>query len=86
MACEHFEEGRMTRCRAVAGTLIPSHYEREHYCRTDDSQSCPTLRLYTIRQRPLAQGEYYALWMPVPPAHPRPPVEHEPAASPPPLM
>lgn len=63
MACEHFEEGRHTRCRAVAGTLIPSHYEREQYCRTDGSDRCPTKRLYALRRAPLPQEAYYRLWI-----------------------
>lgn len=64
MACEHFEQGRVARCRAVAGTLIPSHFEREHYCTTDESARCPTRVLYTLRQKPLPQQEYWALWVP----------------------
>jgi hypothetical protein len=65
MACECFEEGRVTRCRAVSGTLIPSHHEREHYCRaTDGKLGCPTYRLYQLRSAPLTQEAYYALWLP----------------------
>lgn len=64
MACEHFEQGRVARCRAVAGTLIPSHFERERYCTSDDSTSCPTLRLYALRRGPLPQKDYWALWVP----------------------
>ena len=66
MACEHFEDGRLTRCQAVAGTLIPSHYERENYCRTDGNRACPTARLYALRGTPLTQEAYYALWLPQP--------------------
>lgn len=64
MACECFENGRVARCRAVSGMLIPSHYERETFCRTDESASCPTLRLFQLRRAPLTQEQYYGLWMP----------------------
>ncbi|HZS35203.1 MAG TPA: hypothetical protein VFF06_00175 [Polyangia bacterium] len=65
MACEHFEDGRGARCRAVAGTLIPSHHERERYCRGADSASCPTRRLFErLRIGPLPQEAYYSLWVP----------------------
>jgi hypothetical protein len=64
MACELFQGGSQARCLAVAGTLIPSIYERERYCRSEESPSCPTYRLYHLRGRPLPQEAYYALWMP----------------------
>jgi hypothetical protein len=64
MACECFDEGRLARCRAVAGTLIPSHYERETYCRSDDNRRCPTYRLFQLRRAPLTEELYYNLWMP----------------------
>jgi hypothetical protein len=66
MACEHFEDDRLTRCRAVAGMLIPSHFEREQYCRTDGSRTCPTARLYALGGSPVPQEAYYALWLPQP--------------------
>ncbi len=62
MACECFEEGRVTRCRAVTGTLIPSHHERENYCRSDGNFGCPTYRLYRLRGAPVSQDAYYSLW------------------------
>jgi hypothetical protein len=77
MACEFFDDGRLARCNAVSGLLIPSHHERERYCRTDESAACPTYRLYQLRGGPLPQDAYYALWVPpVPaPAAPKPVVE-----------
>jgi hypothetical protein len=64
MACIHFEEnGRATRCRAVEGTLIPSHFERERYCHGDENRTCPTQRLYQLRGTPLSQEVYYRLWI-----------------------
>jgi hypothetical protein len=63
MACEWFEDGRVARCAAVSGLLIPSHYEREKYCCSDDSHHCPTLRLFQLRGAPLPQDAYYALWL-----------------------
>jgi hypothetical protein len=73
MACECFEDGRLARCRAVAGTLIPSHYERETYCRSDGSGNCPTFRLYQLRRAPLPQDLYYSLWIPPAPQPEAPP-------------
>jgi hypothetical protein len=63
MACKHFEEGRTVKCRAVSGTLIPSVYEREQFCRTDENDRCPTFRLYQLRSAPLPQEAYYGLWV-----------------------
>jgi hypothetical protein len=78
MACEFFDEGRLARCAAVNGLLIPSHYERERYCRTDGNCDCPTFKLYQLRGAPLPQEAYYALW--VAPAPPEP--ESEPQDKP----
>jgi hypothetical protein len=80
MACECFEEGRVTRCGAVVGTLIPSHHEREHYCRTD-GKACPTYQLYQLRRTPISQESYYGLWLP-PAATPRVEGDATPAPAP----
>jgi hypothetical protein len=64
MACEFFDDGRLARCTAVSGLLIPSHHERERYCRTDGSRECPTFKLYQLHRAPLPQDAYYALWVP----------------------
>jgi hypothetical protein len=63
MACELLQTGSRIRCLAVEGELIPSHHERERYCYGDFSR-CPTGRLYRLRARPLAQEQYWALWIP----------------------
>ena len=68
MACELFEDGRLARCGAVEGLLIPSHHEREHYCRTDGNAACPTRKLYEQRGGPVTQAMYYAQWIPPAPA------------------
>jgi hypothetical protein len=71
MACECFDEQRLARCTAVAGTLVPTHHERERYCRGDGKHDCPTYRLYQLRGARLSQDAYYALWMtPVPETSP----------------
>lgn len=67
MACEFFDDGKLARCTAVDGLLIPSHHEREHYCRTDGNATCPTFKLYQLRRAPVSQDAYYALWIPAPP-------------------
>ena len=64
MACKFFDDGRLARCSAVDGLCIPSHHERERYCRTDGSAACPTYRLYEISRAPIAQDAYYAQWLP----------------------
>lgn len=64
MACEYFDDGRLARCAAVDGLLIPSHHERERYCRTDGSAACPTFRLYQLRGAPVSQEAYYSQWLP----------------------
>jgi hypothetical protein len=56
--------------------LIPSHHERERYCRTDGNKACPTFKLYQLHGAPVPQESYYALW--VPPAPSTPPAEVEP--------
>jgi hypothetical protein len=68
MACELFDDGRLARCGAVEGLLIPSHHERERYCRTDGSSECPTFKLYQLRRAPVPQAAYYAQWIPPAPA------------------
>ena len=67
MACEFFDDGRLARCTAVDGLLIPSHHEREHYCRTDGSAACPTRKLYQLGRGPVSQDAYYELWVPARP-------------------
>ena len=64
MACKFFDDGRLARCSAVDGLCIPSHHERERYCRTDGSAACPTYRLYEISRTPIPQDAYYAQWLP----------------------
>ncbi len=73
MGCPCFEDRRLARCSAVSGVLIPTHYERERYCRTDEHEACPTYRLYRLRRAPIPQEQYYSLWVvPVPSAPPPP--------------
>jgi hypothetical protein len=72
MACEFFDGARLARCLAVAGLLIPTHHERERYCRGDGSAACPTYRLYQVGGRPVSQEAYYALWLPPAPEAPKP--------------
>ncbi len=64
MACKFFDDGRLARCTAVDGLCIPSHHERERYCRTDGNAACPTFRLYEISRAPIPQDQYYAQWLP----------------------
>jgi hypothetical protein len=81
MACRFFDDARLARCTAVAGLLVPTHHERERYCRTDGEEACPTYRLYQLRGGPLSQDAYYALWLP-----PAPPlIDADDAEAPPPL-
>ena len=68
MACEFFDDGRLARCAAVTGMLIPSHHERERYCRSDGEAACPTFKLYQLRHAPLPQDAYWALWVAPAPA------------------
>lgn len=64
MACMHYEKnGRATRCRAVEGELIPSHFERERYCGGDGNVECPTQRLYQLRGTRISQEVYYRIWI-----------------------
>lgn len=80
MACECFQDERWARCSAVAGHVVPSLHEREHYCRSDGFQACPTYRLYQLRGARLSEEAYLALWVtPVP----EPPAAVAPAESPP---
>ena len=64
MACKFFDDGRLARCTAVDGLCIPSHHERERYCRTDGNDACPTFRLYQLARAPIRQEAYYAQWLP----------------------
>jgi hypothetical protein len=71
MACSLFEERHCDRCGAVTGTLIPSHHERERYCRTNNYTRCPTYQLYRLRGKPLSEETYFDLWL-APSPEPRP--------------
>jgi hypothetical protein len=64
MACEFFIDGHIVRCGAVEGVLVPSHHERERYCKSNGERRCPTFRLHQLRRRPVSQEDYYALWVP----------------------
>jgi hypothetical protein len=64
MPCGHFEEGRLCRCTAVRGLLVPSLYERERYCLSDNPNRCPTFRARALRDDALPEEVYYALWLP----------------------
>jgi hypothetical protein len=50
--------------------LIPSHFERETYCRDDGFSRCPTYRLYQLGRAPITQELYYSLWIPPAPQAP----------------
>jgi hypothetical protein len=78
MACEFFDDGRLARCSAVCGLLIPTLHERERYCRGDENAACPTYRLRQELGEPIPQSAYYALWLAPAPT----PAEGEPAPPP----
>jgi hypothetical protein len=65
MACRYFEEGRLCRCAAVRGLVVPSLHERERFCLGDEPDRCPTLRLRERRDEALPEEVYYALWLPM---------------------
>lgn len=64
MACEHFENATLCRCRAVGGLLVPSLFERERYCLSDEPARCPTFATRALRGETLPEEVYYALWLP----------------------
>jgi len=64
MPCGHFEGGRLCRCTAVRGLLVPSLYERERYCLSEQPERCPTFRARALRDDALPEEVYYALWLP----------------------
>src|SRR5262249_25003730 len=65
MACPHFIEGQFSRCAAVRGLLIPSIYERERFCRSEQGcKHCPTFRAFEARGGMIGQEIYYKLWLP----------------------
>jgi hypothetical protein len=65
MPCGFFEDGRLCRCAAVRGLLVPSHHERERFCLSDEPSRCPTFRARALRDGPLPEEVYYALWLPL---------------------
>jgi hypothetical protein len=65
MACPYLVEERLCRCNAVRGLLIPSIFERDRFCRTEDFGECPTYRACESRGAKLPQEVYYALWLPL---------------------
>src|SRR5262249_7207321 len=62
MSCRHFMPGRLCRCTAVEGLMIPSLYERERFC-TRSPDRCPTYRSSQRRGGPISEEEYYTLWL-----------------------
>jgi hypothetical protein len=65
VACPYFVDGPLCRCSAVRGLLVPSLHERERFCTTESSGSCPTFRVRVTRDSALPEEVYYALWLPV---------------------
>ncbi len=57
-----FDDGRLARCHAVAGGVVPSHHQRERYCRTDQPDRCPTFDEY-VRAGQLTEDRYYSIWI-----------------------
>ena len=65
MPCRHYVEERFNRCTAVRGLLIPSIYERERFCRSDEGcKHCPTFQAFEARGEKIPQEIYYQLWLP----------------------
>jgi hypothetical protein len=64
MPCSFFAPEPACRCAAVTGSVIPSIYERERFCRAEQGfVRCPTFRAQAARGDKLAERDYYALWM-----------------------
>lgn len=63
MSCPYFIDGRLCRCTAVRGALIPSHHERERFCRTNQADRCPTYQTRQTLAAPLSEELYWSLWM-----------------------
>jgi hypothetical protein len=64
MPCRYFVPEPMCRCAAVHGAVVPSIYERERFCRSEQGfVRCPTFRAQARRGSQLAERDYYALWI-----------------------
>ena len=63
--------------KQVGGGVVPSHHERERYCRTDQPDRCPTFDEY-VRAGQLTEERYYTIW--IAPALPAPVKKSPPAA------
>jgi hypothetical protein len=67
MSCPLFLDGRLCRCEAVRGLLIPSLHERERFCRPASAHgACPTFRSFSATGAAISQDQYYELWSPEP--------------------
>ncbi|MBI4510254.1 MAG: hypothetical protein HY698_11520 [Deltaproteobacteria bacterium] len=64
MACLLFVDERLCRCLAVRDWLVPSHHERERFCRSSEPRRCPTYRAYERTGEPIGEEDYYRLWLP----------------------
>ena len=65
MPCSFFVPEPACRCAAVAGAVIPSIYERERFCRSDEGcKHCPTFQAFEARGEKIPQEIYYQLWLP----------------------
>ena len=64
MPCSFFVPEPACRCAAITGAVIPSIYERERFCRSEQGfMRCPTYRAQMARGGRLAERDYYALWL-----------------------
>jgi hypothetical protein len=63
MSCPLLQPGRIPRCDAVEGELIPTLHERERFCYTREFMQCPTMRQMLRAHRRLREDEYFALWI-----------------------
>ena len=63
MACRYLVPEPSCRCAAVTGSVVPSIYERERFCRAEQGfLRCPTFRAHAAHGALLAERDYWALW------------------------
>jgi hypothetical protein len=62
MSCPWLRGGKLCRCQAVRGGVVPSLYERERFCHGERSR-CPTYQRLRARGGPIEPAEYYGLWL-----------------------
>ena len=61
MACKYFAAGRLPRCAAVRGLIVPSAFEREKFCGSGSFGECLVYQAFQQNGGQIKEADFYAL-------------------------